>query len=170
MAAERGAEIMNEGKVAVIPGLASLERVLLPATVCICGAAVMEVEVLGTRIVSPWFGVSLFVWTGLITVTLLSLSAGYFPSKWEAGSSIGYTLVGRVPGVVQAPAPRALLPVHPMALPALDGFFKNIYTLPEGAGGVYTDDWAPLEAQNAPIKLLWRRSTIESTPADILLN
>jgi len=44
----------------------------------LCGAAVMEVELLGARVLSPWFGVSFFVWTSLITITLLSLAAGYF--------------------------------------------------------------------------------------------
>lgn len=43
----------------------------------VCGAAVMMVEVLGARLVGPFFGVSLFVWTALITVTLVALAAGY---------------------------------------------------------------------------------------------
>lgn len=37
----------------------------------------MAVEVLGSRVVGPFFGVSLFVWTSLITVTLVALAAGY---------------------------------------------------------------------------------------------
>ncbi|MBI4911518.1 MAG: fused MFS/spermidine synthase [Acidobacteria bacterium] len=53
-------------------------RSLVLAAVAVCGAAVMEVEVLGARMVGPWFGVSLFVWTALITVTLLSLALGYY--------------------------------------------------------------------------------------------
>lgn len=43
----------------------------------LCGALVMVVQVLGARMIGPYFGVSLFVWTALITVTLLSLAAGY---------------------------------------------------------------------------------------------
>jgi hypothetical protein len=38
----------------------------------------MVVEILGTRIIGPVFGVSLFVWTALLTVTLASLAAGYY--------------------------------------------------------------------------------------------
>jgi spermidine synthase len=49
----------------------------LAATVLICGAVVMVIEVLGSRIIGPLFGVSLFVWTSLITVALLALAAGY---------------------------------------------------------------------------------------------
>jgi len=46
-------------------------------TAVISGALVMLVQVLGSRVVGPFFGVSLFVWTSLITVTLLALSGGY---------------------------------------------------------------------------------------------
>lgn len=52
-------------------------RYFLMLTTTLCGALVMVVEVLGARIIGPFFGVSLFVWTALITVTLMSLSAGY---------------------------------------------------------------------------------------------
>lgn len=52
-------------------------RVLLVATALFCGALVMMVEVLGSRVIGPFFGVSLFVWTALIAVTLLALAAGY---------------------------------------------------------------------------------------------
>jgi spermidine synthase len=42
-----------------------------------CGALVMVIEVLGSRVIGPFFGSSLFVWTSLITVTLVALSIGY---------------------------------------------------------------------------------------------
>lgn len=53
-------------------------------TALICGSAVMVVEVLGSRVVGPFFGVSLFVWTSLISVTLLALAAGYGFGGWLA--------------------------------------------------------------------------------------
>ena len=46
-------------------------------TAAVCGAIVMMIEILGSRVVGPFFGVSLFVWTSLITVTLLALALGY---------------------------------------------------------------------------------------------
>ena len=46
-------------------------------TAVISGALVMVIEVLGSRVMGPFFGVSLFVWTSLITVTLLALAGGY---------------------------------------------------------------------------------------------
>lgn len=52
-------------------------RYFLMLTTALCGALVMVVEVLGARVIGPFFGVSLFVWTALITVTLMSLSIGY---------------------------------------------------------------------------------------------
>lgn len=51
--------------------------VFLLLTAGLCGALVMVVEVLGSRVIGPFFGVSLFVWTALISVTLLSLAVGY---------------------------------------------------------------------------------------------
>lgn len=49
----------------------------LIATAMICGALVMVIEILGSRVIGPFFGSSLFVWTSLITVTLVALAAGY---------------------------------------------------------------------------------------------
>ena len=49
----------------------------LVATAVISGALVMVIEVLGSRVIGPFFGVSLFVWTSLISVTMIALAAGY---------------------------------------------------------------------------------------------
>lgn len=46
-------------------------------TALFCGAFVMVIEVLGSRVIGPLYGVSLFVWTSLITVTLVALAVGY---------------------------------------------------------------------------------------------
>jgi spermidine synthase len=51
--------------------------VFLVITSLMCGALVMVIEVLGSRIIGPFFGSSLFVWTSLITVTLVGLALGY---------------------------------------------------------------------------------------------
>ncbi|MBF0182403.1 MAG: fused MFS/spermidine synthase [Magnetococcales bacterium] len=37
----------------------------------------MMIEILGSRVVGPYYGVGLYVWTSLITVTLLALAGGY---------------------------------------------------------------------------------------------
>ncbi|WP_426415381.1 fused MFS/spermidine synthase [Aestuariirhabdus sp. LZHN29] len=46
-------------------------------TAILCGALIMVVEVLGSRVIGPFFGVSLFIWTSLIAVTMISLALGY---------------------------------------------------------------------------------------------
>jgi len=45
--------------------------------VSVSGASVLALEILGTRILGPFYGVSLFLWSALITVTLASLALGY---------------------------------------------------------------------------------------------
>ena len=56
----------------------------LSLTVFLCGASVMMLEILGTRIIGPHYGVSLYVWSALIAVTLISLAAGYYFGGWLA--------------------------------------------------------------------------------------
>jgi len=35
-------------------------------------------EVLGSRVMGPFFGISLYIWASLISVTLIALSLGYW--------------------------------------------------------------------------------------------
>jgi predicted membrane-bound spermidine synthase len=42
------------------------------------GAAVMIVELLGAKIIAPYYGVSLYVWSSVLGVTLGALALGYF--------------------------------------------------------------------------------------------
>lgn len=57
---------------------------VLYVTVTITGAAVMILELLGTRIIGPFYGVSLYVWASLIAVTLIALALGYFVGGYLA--------------------------------------------------------------------------------------
>ncbi len=50
----------------------------LEIAVFVCGAVVMVFELIGSRILGPYFGNSIFVWTGLIGIILGSLSLGYY--------------------------------------------------------------------------------------------
>lgn len=45
--------------------------------VIVSGASVLAVEILGTRILAPFYGASLYLWSALISVTLAALSVGY---------------------------------------------------------------------------------------------
>lgn len=53
-------------------------RIGLCATVFITGASVMVIELLGTRFIAPFYGASLYVWSSLISVTMIALALGYF--------------------------------------------------------------------------------------------
>lgn len=46
--------------------------------VFLTGASVMVIELLGTRIIAPFYGGSLYVWSSLISVTMIALAVGYF--------------------------------------------------------------------------------------------
>ena len=54
------------------------------ATVFMTGAAVMVIELLGTRLIAPFYGTSLYVWSSLISVTMMALASGYFFGGWIA--------------------------------------------------------------------------------------
>jgi len=58
--------------------LSKTDQNILFTTISITGAVVMMIEILGTRIIGPYYGVSLIVWSSLISVTLMALAAGYF--------------------------------------------------------------------------------------------
>jgi spermidine synthase len=51
---------------------------MLELVVFICGAAVMILEMLGSRILAPYVGTSIIVWTSLIGIILGCLSYGYW--------------------------------------------------------------------------------------------
>jgi len=42
------------------------------------GGIVLALEVLASRIMSPYFGVSLYIWAGILSITLAGLSVGYY--------------------------------------------------------------------------------------------
>ncbi len=44
----------------------------------VCGAAVMAYELLGSRVLAPYVGTSTIVWTSVIGIFMLGLSAGYY--------------------------------------------------------------------------------------------
>ncbi len=82
-------------------------RLKLFLTVFLSGAAVMIFELLGSRVLAPYVGASLYTWTALIGVILAALSLGYFyggrwadrrpePANLGLALSIGGALVGCV--------------------------------------------------------------------------
>jgi spermidine synthase len=55
-----------------------IQKYILEITVFLCGAIVMVFELVGSRVLGPYYGTSIFVWTGLIGIILGSLSLGYY--------------------------------------------------------------------------------------------
>ncbi|WP_238559195.1 fused MFS/spermidine synthase [Marinimicrobium sp. LS-A18] len=59
------------------PPLTRMDRWLFYVTASLTGATVMMIELLGTRIIGPYYGVSMIVWSSLLSTALLALSVGY---------------------------------------------------------------------------------------------
>ncbi len=55
-----------------------MKKYLLELVVFLCGAIVMILEIVGARVLAPYLGTSIFVWTSLIGIILGSLSLGYW--------------------------------------------------------------------------------------------
>jgi len=55
-----------------------IQKFTLEVVVFICGAVVMAYEIIGSRILGPYVGTSIFVWASIIGIILLSLSSGYY--------------------------------------------------------------------------------------------
>ncbi len=59
------------------PGFSRSFLLFLVLTALAGGTLTMVIEILGARIIGPFFGVSIFVWTSVISVTMISLALGY---------------------------------------------------------------------------------------------
>ena len=68
--------------------LNALRTSFLYFTLFIVGGVILVIEIAGTRILAPFFGATVFVWSSLITITLGFLALGYF---------LGGLLVDRYP-------------------------------------------------------------------------
>jgi spermidine synthase len=55
-----------------------MKKYSLEITVFICGAALMVLELVGSRVLAPYVGTSLVVWTSLIGIIMGFLSLGYY--------------------------------------------------------------------------------------------
>ena len=96
---------------APIQGLASKAR--LYATVFLAGASVMMIELLGTRLVAPFYGASLYVWSSLIAVTMMALAVGYYGGGRLADrfSGNGLSLIMALAGLLTVLIPILTKPV-----------------------------------------------------------
>jgi spermidine synthase len=69
---------------------------MLEISVFLCGAVVMVIELTGSRVLAPYLGTSLVVWTSLIGIILASLSLGYWRGGRVADRRPETRLLGRI--------------------------------------------------------------------------
>lgn len=102
-------------------------RRYLYLTATITGAAIMIVEILGAKMLSPYVGTSHFVWTAQIAVTLVALACGYYLGGRLVDRSLR---LGRLYGAIVAAGLYLALTVQltrPVAYASLD------FSLPVGS-------------------------------------
>ncbi|MEM7309761.1 MAG: fused MFS/spermidine synthase [Planctomycetota bacterium] len=94
------------------------------------GAGTMTVELAAVRLLAPWFGTSLVVWTNVIGVILLALAVGYLGGARLSGGAQPLRRLGTV--LLVAGATTALLPaaVGPVARLFLPGSLNLDEALP----------------------------------------
>ncbi len=88
---------------------------LLYAVVFVCGAVLMSLEMIGSRMLAPYFGNSIFVWGSLISVFLAALSLGYWlggmvADRWPRFSVLAMLIA----------APGVIIAILPFVYPALN--------------------------------------------------
>ncbi|MFN3681517.1 MAG: fused MFS/spermidine synthase, partial [Nitrospira sp.] len=66
-----------------------VSRSILLGTALVTGAVVMALEIVGSRLLAPVFGNSLYVWGALIGVILAAMSSGYAFGGWLADRYTG---------------------------------------------------------------------------------
>lgn len=86
----------------------------------VTGAVTLTLEIVGTRVISPFYGSSLACWSALITVTLVALAAGYSLGGRAADRGASLTLLARLlfwAGIAVAAIPAARATVLRLAAP-----------------------------------------------------
>ena len=73
-----------------------MKNSLLLITVFICGACTMILELVGSRLLAPFFGTTLYVWAGIIGVILGFMSLGYWIGGRLADKGVDRDKLGKV--------------------------------------------------------------------------
>jgi predicted membrane-bound spermidine synthase len=88
-------------------------KIWLYLIVFLTGASVMVIELLGTRLIAPFYGASLYVWSSLISVTMIALAVGYFlGGRWaDRAQRTGLSLIIALAALFTLLIPWAVRPV-----------------------------------------------------------
>jgi spermidine synthase len=100
---------------------------MLYAILFMSGGSILALELLASRILTPYFGVSLYIWTGILSITLVALALGYWAGgRLAAGPRVASNaarlaqLYALMPAVAAFAVVAACL-VYPYLFPRLAG-------------------------------------------------
>lgn len=96
-------------------------RGLLYFVVFVSGAVLMALEIVGSRVLAPYFGNSIFVWGSLISVVLAALSVGYYWGGWLSKKSPSFARL-----LVLILIPGALIFFLPFFYPSINEWIASI--------------------------------------------
>jgi len=75
----------------------SIGRLLLLVISFIEGGTLMAYEILSAKIYTPYLGASIYVWTSILTVTLIGLAVGYWiGGKWSLKNKKKYLTISLI--------------------------------------------------------------------------
>ena len=100
----------------------STRNTLIGALAFTGGFVIMSVELLGGRLLAPWFGSSIYVWGSIISVFMLALALGYYiGGRWSVSnpSLRKFGAVFIVGGLI-------LLPLMLFAEPVMSAVFEQV--------------------------------------------
>ena len=91
---------------------------ILNVIVLLCGASLMSLEMVGTRVLAPVMGNSIFVWGSLISAVMVALAVGYWlggmiADRYGSMRTLGLFVLGA--GVLTIPIPPLATAVLPVA-------------------------------------------------------
>jgi spermidine synthase len=96
-------------------------QLLLNFVVFISGAVLMSLEIVGSRVLAPNFGSSIFVWGSLISVVMAALSIGYYWGGWLSAREPSY---GKL--LVLLLIPGILIFFLPFIYPAINDWIAGV--------------------------------------------
>src|SRR3970040_340485 len=96
-------------------------RCLLYIVVFISGAVLMGLEIVGSLVLAPYFGSSIFVWGSLISVVMTALSVGYYWGGWLSAREPSY---GRLLALLLTPG--VMIFFLPFLYPTMNAWIAGI--------------------------------------------
>ncbi len=94
------------------------------------GAVTLSLEVLASRVMTPYFGVSLYIWAAILSITLAFLAAGYYlggrlSQRYEGAGLMALFLAAPAGSALSIALASALYPVLFPMISAVDLVFGS---------------------------------------------